>query len=134
MLDTLKIRHKGFPFRMEKQAFWDYCHVLVPSVPPPFHKATKQAPKEYDPREMEAGIQACNRQKLAPFPPPLESWILILCALRVCQALVHTILSRITLTPTLTLSFGVTTCMTFSLLSNPNPNWKALVPTILSLI
>ena len=58
MLDTLKIRHKGFPFRMEKQAFWDKFHVLVPSVLPPFKQATKGSPGVYDPKAMEAGIQA----------------------------------------------------------------------------
>jgi hypothetical protein len=51
MLDTLKIRRKGFPFRMDHQRFWDDYHVLAPNVISPHLGAG------YNPQEMQAEIQ-----------------------------------------------------------------------------
>jgi len=58
MLDTLKIRRKGFPFRMTHQEFWDAYHVLFPQVTSP-HVAqpTEIVPNLYDRLQMEGLVK-----------------------------------------------------------------------------
>lgn len=57
MLDTLRIRRKGFPFRMSHQHFWDEFHVLFPEITSPYILVPNESvSKLYDKDMLQAKI------------------------------------------------------------------------------